>query len=93
MYHTFCHHDADGYNTWTQILDGYKFWVLTRPKNYKNLKTRKDIYESCIDYLSVSADENRFYGKDKKIIYGGPGDIMHVFCFYKSIVFTLKYYL
>lgn len=81
MYHTFCHHDADGYNTWTQILDGYKFWVLTRPKNYKNLKTRKEIYESCIDYLSVAADENGFYGKDKErfIIYGGPGDIMYVF--------------
>ena len=78
LYHTFVHHDADGYATWTQILDGFPFLVVMRPKGYEGCKSRKEIYEMCKAYLSATADKNGFYGSESErfVIYGTPGDIM-----------------
>ena len=81
LYHTYCHHDADGYATWTQIIDGLKFWVVMRPRGYENFKGRVQILESCKNYLSNSPTENGFYGdgSERFVIYGSPGDIMLLF--------------
>ena len=38
LYHTYVHHDADGYSTWTQILSGYKFWVMMHPKTIQKFQ-------------------------------------------------------
>ena len=84
LYHTYCHHDADGYAMWTQVIEGLKFWVLIRPKGYKGFQTRRELFEACQEYLEDTANEKGFYGKDleRYIIYGKPGDIMLVFFFF-----------
>lgn len=80
LVHTYCHHDADGYLTWTQILDGFKIWILIRPVGYKEFDSRRSLWEGCLQYLNDSPDANGFYGNasERVIIYGGPGDIMCV---------------
>ena len=92
LYHTFVHRDADGYATWTQILDGFKFWVVMRPKGYEGCKSRKEIFEMCEPYLSGTADKNGFYGSESErfVIYGTPGDIMWVFFYKKKKKILLK---
>jgi hypothetical protein len=86
LYHTFVHHDADGYNTWTQILEGDKIWVGIRPKGLEESKSRREIFELSEPYLSDSADENGFYGEESEryVIFGRPGDIMRVLYFHKK---------
>lgn len=78
LYHTYCHHDADGYSTWTQVLKGLKFWVFIRPPGYEKLKSRREIFEACLAYLSDSPDVNGYYGKESErfIVYASPGDII-----------------
>lgn len=78
LFHTFVHHDADGYSTWTQILEGMKIWVLIRPKGYMSFRSRKDFWEACVEYLEDTPDENGYYGRNSEryIVYGQPGDIM-----------------
>lgn len=81
LYHTYCHQDADGYATWTQILEGTKFWVLIRPRGFEDLKMRQELHQAFEQYLIDSPDENGFYSAESErfLIYGTPGDIMHVF--------------
>ena len=90
LYHMYCHHDADGYATWTQVIEGLKFWVLIRPKGYKDFQTRRELFEACQEYFDT-VNEKGFYGKDSEryIIYGKPGDIMLVF-FEKNLFFCFK---
>jgi hypothetical protein len=78
LYHTYAHHDADGYSTWTLILSGFKFWIMLRPKGYKDFTSRRSIFEACANYLSDSPDENGYYGGESErfVIYGCPGDLM-----------------
>jgi hypothetical protein len=80
LYHTYCHQDADGYATWTQILEGTKFWVLIRPRGFEDFKTRKELYDAYKCYLDDSPDKNGFYGAESEryLIYATPGDIMQV---------------
>lgn len=81
MYHTYSHVDADGYATWTQILEGMKFWVFVRPRGYQDLKSRNEIHRESLQYLSATAAENGFYGEDSEryVIYASEGDMMQVF--------------
>jgi hypothetical protein len=74
----YIHHDADGYATWTQILNGFKFWVVMRPKGYKGCKSRKEIFEMYADYLKNKPGVKGFYGEksERFVIYGAPEDIM-----------------
>jgi len=78
LFHTYVHHDADGYATWTQVLSGEKFWVVTRPHGLEQSTNRKEYHDACLGYLSPNADENGFYGEgfDRFVIYASPGDIM-----------------
>lgn len=80
LFHTYTHHDADGYATWTQVLSGEKFWVVTRPRGLEEVKTRKDFYDASEGYLSPDADKNGFYGEgfERFVIYATPGDVMYV---------------
>jgi hypothetical protein len=81
LYHTFVHHDANGYATWTQILDVLKFWIVMHPKRYEGCKSRREIYEMSADCLLDKPNKNSFYGPelDRFVIYGTPGNIMWVF--------------
>ncbi len=80
LYHTYCHHDADGFATWTQILEGEKIWILIRPNGFTQFKSRRDLYEACVMYLSDEPDANGYYGKESErfVIHGQPGDMMQV---------------
>lgn len=86
LFHTFVHHDADGYATWTQVLEGLKIWVLLRPQGFGTTKSRKALWDSFADFLNDAPDENGFYGKEceRAIVYASPGDIMCVYMFLKK---------
>ena len=81
LYHTYCHHDADGYATRTQVLDGLKIWIFVRPEGYDKFETHRELWEACTDYINDSPDKNGFYGDGhhRFIFYAKPGDIMYVF--------------
>jgi hypothetical protein len=78
MVHTYCHHNANGYSTWTQVLKGFKIFVEICPDGFLGFKTRRDFWESCGDFLKDSPDDKRFYGNgsERAVIYAEPGDIM-----------------
>ena len=78
LYHTFAHHDADGFCTWTQILSGYKFWVILHPKKLRSAKNGNDIYDANVLYSNDTLRKDGYYGQDTEmaIIYGEPGDII-----------------
>lgn len=78
LYHTFAHHDADGFCTWTQILSGKKFWVILHPKRLKSATNGNDIYGANMLYSSDKLSEDGYYGEatEMAIIYGEPGDII-----------------
>jgi len=79
LYHTYAHHDADGYGTWTQILSGQKFWVFIRPKGYAQIQDRLQYHEKMIKYGSPTYNEKAgFYGDESEryVVFGEPGDIM-----------------
>lgn len=60
----YCHQDADEYGTWIQILEGMKFWVFVQPRGQEHFKSRKQIHEAWIHYLSNSPDENGYYEEE-----------------------------
>jgi hypothetical protein len=78
LYHTYAHHDSDGYLTWTQVLSGYKFWVILRPKSYNTDTNRNQLYESANKYMTQVPTEHGYYGheSERTLIYAGPGDII-----------------
>lgn len=78
LYHSYTHHDADGYATWSQVLEGFKIWVVNRPLNLDSLKSRNDIFKACEPYISEMANDLAFYGSEseKYAIFACPGDIM-----------------
>jgi hypothetical protein len=78
LFHTYTHHDADGYSTWTQILENFKIWVSLRPKGFGEFKSRQEFYEASKAYLNPTPGKNGYYGDESEryAIYGGPGDIM-----------------
>ena len=78
LYHTFAHHDADGFCTWTQVSSGVKFWTILRPTKYTTAKDGNDIYDADVLYSSDELGRDGYYGPDTEmaIIYGEPGDII-----------------
>jgi len=79
LYHTFAHQDADGYSTWTQILSGYKFWTIIRPRDKDAIQNRTAHYRSASRFLDQEFNkEFGYYGEEfeRTVIYGKPGDII-----------------
>jgi len=72
MFHTYPHHDAEGYATFAQILSGSKIWVIYRPK--VKPKTRLELYNKQAQF-QPNFDE---YKDDWEawMITGTRGDIM-----------------
>ena len=72
MFHTYPHHDAEGYATFVQILSGIKIWVIYRPKIKPT--TWFQLYEKQMK-LGAEFDS---YTDDWEgwMITGRPGDIM-----------------
>jgi len=78
LYHTFGHHDADGYGTWVQVVSGYKFWVILTPKVYEETRDRNRLQESVGQYVELKYNGQGYYGEESErvVIYAGPGDIV-----------------
>jgi hypothetical protein len=72
MFHTYPHHDAEGYATFVQILSGSKIWVIYRPK--VKPKTRLELYNKQV-HFGKNFD---LYKDDWEgwMITGTRGDIM-----------------
>ena len=72
MFHTYPHHDAEGYATFIQIISGTKFWVIMRPREVH--ETWAKLY---YDQMQFHAD-SLMYDDDweKWLITARPGDIM-----------------
>ena len=78
LFLTYPHHDADGYSTWSQILSGYKFWVVVRPHSLETDRSHADMKTSLGKSFGSFRDnqEHLFKKCDRILIYGGPGDII-----------------
>ena len=78
LYHTYAHHDANGHATWTQVLSGYKFWVIVRPKNHQTDRNRHEIFNTTDKLMIAEPNEHGFYHTetDRVVIYAGPGDFI-----------------
>lgn len=83
MYHTFSHHDAEGFATWVHVLEGNKFWVTLRPSGYDTSENRRAIFQKNADYRLQDGPSNNWcfnYASSslRYIIYAEKGDIMSV---------------
>jgi len=78
LYHTYAHHNSDGYSIWMQVLSGYKFWVILRPKSYDSDTNRNQLYDSANLYMEQTPKKDGFYSQESErtLIYTGPGDII-----------------
>jgi hypothetical protein len=78
LYHTYAHHDANGYLTWTQVLSGFKIWVIIRPENHDTDQTRKDLVNTADKLMIAEPNEKGFYRTkvERTVIFAGPGDLI-----------------
>jgi hypothetical protein len=75
MFHTYPHHDAEGYGTFIQALSGTKYWVIMRPKEEQ--MERSQLYRDQIQFRSETLDYDQSW--NRWLIVPEPGDIMYVF--------------
>jgi hypothetical protein len=73
MFHTYPHHDAEGYATWVEVDSGVKFWVILRPKEGTVHADRRSLYR---DQTSFRGDYDYSEKWEAWIITAWPGDIM-----------------
>ncbi|KAF8954159.1 hypothetical protein BDZ97DRAFT_1766523 [Flammula alnicola] len=77
-FHSYAHHDAAGYSSWVQVLDGDKLWVFLRPLSLMSCKTRQDYQEDMSPYLETDCGPEGFYGSESQriVIHASAGDII-----------------
>ncbi|KAF8954170.1 hypothetical protein BDZ97DRAFT_1928679 [Flammula alnicola] len=77
-FHSYAHHDAAGYSSWVQVLDGDKLWVFLRPLSLMSCKTRQDYQEAMSPYLETDCGPEGFYGSESEriVIHASAGDII-----------------
>ena len=75
MFHTYPHHDAEGYVTFIQVLSGLKYWIIMRPKEEHMERTK--LYHDQLQFCSQSLDYDKLW--NCWLIVPDLGDIMHVF--------------
>ncbi|KAF8147196.1 hypothetical protein B0H34DRAFT_391196 [Crassisporium funariophilum] len=79
LYHTYAHHDADGYGTWTQVLSGHKFWTFIRHKGIKkDCPDRRVYFEAYDNYATAKFTDEGFYGResDRFVVHAAAGDVI-----------------
>lgn len=74
MFHSYPHHDAEGYATFVQVTSGIKLWVIMRPKPGREHKTRQDLYKSQIGFSAEYLDYDEDW--DRWLLTAMPGDIV-----------------
>ncbi|KAF8810840.1 hypothetical protein BYT27DRAFT_7209061 [Phlegmacium glaucopus] len=90
LWHTYAHHDAEGYGTWSQVLHGLKIWVLMRSPRHDRFKSRKDIYEASNKLHNDAFTGDGEYSKNSErfVIYATPGDLIFQYPGCKHEVYT-----
>lgn len=81
LFHSYAHHDAAGFGTWTQVLSGHKFWVAVRTKGYGQCKTREEIDDHGEFYPFQKITDKQWGFKypensDRCVIFAERGDLM-----------------
>jgi hypothetical protein len=78
LWHTYAHHDAEGYGTWSQVLHWLKIWVLMRSPGHDKFESRKDIYEASnkLHHDAFTGDGEYSKNSERFVIYASPGDLM-----------------
>ncbi|KAF8958772.1 hypothetical protein BDZ97DRAFT_1923393 [Flammula alnicola] len=80
LFHTYSHHDADGYATWSFVLKGAKIWVELRPSGYELVKDRAGLFAMHSDYHHRYTGDKWWYKygetSDRYAIYAEQGDII-----------------
>ncbi|CAA7265614.1 unnamed protein product [Cyclocybe aegerita] len=78
LFHTFSHHDADGFGTWTQVLSGYKLWAFVKHRNLDGCRTFQEYRDAVVDYSNQTRGPHGYYGSesDRFVVTAGPGDLI-----------------
>jgi hypothetical protein len=73
MFHTYVHHDAEGYATWVEVDSGLKLWVILRPLDDTVLPDRLSLYR---DQTAFLPDGDYKPTWKPWVIAALPGDVM-----------------
>jgi len=91
LFHTYAHHDANGYGTWTLVASGHKIWVFLRPRisstaSFDKCQNRQQYDELVSKYLEDSPEKDvktPYYGEESErfFVVAKSGDIMYASSF------------
>ncbi|CAA7271838.1 unnamed protein product [Cyclocybe aegerita] len=78
LFHTFLHHDTDGFGMWMQVLLGYKLWAFVKHCNLDGCKMFQEYRDTAIDYSNQTRVPHGYYGMESNhfVITAGPGDLI-----------------